>query len=85
MPLPSFIPAYSVAPARSRSSSCHIVKSTKVGYFANVDRLASANSMYPDCDRIVAIGADDGGVVLIDGGESEVIGGVRVGGMEGMV
>lgn len=52
------LPINSMAPTRSRSSSCRIVESTKVGYLMDVDGLASANSLAPARGRMVAVVRD---------------------------
>lgn len=84
--LPLLLPfsANSVAPTRSWSSSCRIVKSAKVGYTVDEDRPAFTNSPDPACSRMVVVKGDDREAVVAIGGCVVATGGVVKGGTGGL-
>lgn len=84
LPLPLLFPDNSAAPTKSRSSSCRIIKSAKIGFLAQVDGLASIICLATAGGRMVTIGGYDGGAVLVYSGSVEAVEGVAVGRIGGV-
>lgn len=81
-PLP--LPAKSMAPAKIRSSSCGIIKSTRVGFLVGVDKPGAKISPSPAYGRMLTTGGGIGGAAVGMGYCTVVARGTVVGGMRGV-